>query len=202
MTSLLRINVAGLDRPRRNVRRSSGSRDLGGAELWQRSVRRPRRPGQDGPGPRRLQRAAGEGTAVTDAPDERTLPTSRTCTAGQSRADVPLRPADGKVDPKYSLEARRRGAEPAARRPRCRWRRDCVGPEVERVGRGARARARCCCWRTSASTPRRRQNDPAFAASSWPRSATSTSTTPSARPTGPMPRRPGIAEYLPRRPAC
>ena len=62
---------------------------------------------------------------------------------------------------------------------------DCTGPEAQEAVAPSR-KATCCCWRTCASTPRRRPTTPSSPAS-WPAWGTSTSTTPSAPPTAPTP---------------
>ena len=76
---------------------------------------------------------------------------------------------------------------------------DCVGPKVQ-TAVAALSRARSCCWKTSASTRRRRRTT-RLSPSSWPSWPTSTSTTPSAPPTAPTPPPRGSTQFVASRAA-
>ena len=73
----------------------------------------------------------------------------------------------GKPDPKYSLAPVADAAVERSWIGRCRSLPDCVGPEVEALAPRAQAAARSCCWRTCASTPRRKPTTTDFARR-WP----------------------------------
>ena len=105
------------------------------------------------------------------------------------------RPKGTGFDPEFSLKAAAEALGKLLGKP-VKMAPDCVGPEVEAHGEGARSPATCCCWRTSASTRKRRRTI-STSPSSWRRWATCTSTTRSARRTARTPRTEGVARYLP-----
>ncbi len=92
----------------------------------------------------------------------------------------------GKPDPEYSLQpvAERLSellGQPVTLAP------DCVGPEADAHGAGARSPASVLLLENLRFHAEEEANDPAFAQDNWPRSAMSTSTTPLARRTARTP---------------
>ena len=92
----------------------------------------------------------------------------------------------GKIDPALSLRPVADRLAELVDAP-VKFALDTVGPGRREPRPPSCSRARSCCWRTSASTRARRATIRVRRAA-WPRSATPTSTTPSAPPTGPTPR--------------
>ena len=107
----------------------------------------------------------------------------------------PPRPARRQGPGRPPPAAGRRAADPAAAAQRARSpaTRSASAPRTPSSGCG---RARCCCSRTCASTPRRRRTTRPSRRPSPP-TPTSTSTTRSGRPTGPTPRRSASPKLLP-----
>ena len=80
----------------------------------------------------------------------------------QGRRAVAFRPAQGQARPEMSLKPLVEPLSQGAGRP-VAFAEDCIGAAGRGGRRDAEATAACRCWRTCASTPRRRRTIPAFA---------------------------------------